>query len=119
MRDIESDVKTKMNIKALFVTLCPLRRKRWTIMLPGSMRLLALNSKQLIICSSSEQEFLSYYSLQQYRRRKQGTKQRKSIDSVAYLNKIVEKEGEDFEKLKKELSACQHLLLHTQMENGR
>ena len=35
---------------------------------------------------------------------------------MADLNKIVEEDGE---KLKKELSACQHFLVDTEMENGR
>ena len=48
-----------------------------------------------------------------------GTKQRKLSDTVADLNKIVEEEREDGEKLKEELSACQHFLVDTEMENGR
>ena len=35
------------------------------------------------------------------------------------MNQIVEEEGEDGEKLKEELSAWQHFLLNTEMENGR
>ena len=35
------------------------------------------------------------------------------------LNKIVEEEGEDGEKLREELSACQHFLVDTEMESGR
>ena len=35
------------------------------------------------------------------------------------MNKIVEGEGEDGVKLKEELSACQHFLVDTEMENGR
>ena len=35
------------------------------------------------------------------------------------LNKIVEEEGEDGEKLKEELSPYQHFLVDTEMENGR
>ena len=35
------------------------------------------------------------------------------------LNKNVEEEGEDGEKLKEELSACQHFLVGTEMKNGR
>ena len=62
--------------------------------------------KQSMVCSSSEQEFSSYYSLQQHRRQEQGAKQRKPSDTVADLNKFVEEKGEDGEKLKKELSAC-------------
>ena len=76
-------------------------------------------SKKSTVCSSCEQEFSSYYSLQQHRRKEHGAKQRKPSDTVADLNKIVEEEGEDGEKLKEELSACQHFLVNTEMENGR
>ena len=38
---------------------------------------------------------------------------------MADLNKIVEEEGEDGEKLKEELSASQLFLVDTEMENGR
>ena len=77
------------------------------------------SSKQSTVCPSCEQEFPSYYSLQQHRRKEHGAKQRKPSDTVADLNKIVEEEGEDGEKLKEELSACQHFLVDTEMENGR
>ena len=70
-------------------------------------------SKQSMVCSSCEQEFPSYYSLQQHRRKGHGAKQRKSSDTVADLNKIVEEEGDDGEKLNEELSACQHFLVDT------
>ena len=50
--------------------------------------------KQSSICSSCEQEFPSFYSFQQHRRKKHGTKQRKPSETVADLNKIVEEEGE-------------------------
>ena len=76
-------------------------------------------SKQSTVCSSCEQEFSSYYSLQQHRRKEHGAKQRKPSDTLADLNEIVEEEGEDGEKLKEELSACQHFLVNTEMENGR
>ena len=76
-------------------------------------------SKQSTVCSSCEQEFPSYYSLQQHRRKEHGAKQRKPSDTVADLNKILEREGEDGVKLKEELSACQHFLVDTEMENGR
>ena len=76
-------------------------------------------SKQSRVCSSCKKEFTSYYSPQQDRRKEQGAKQRKPSDTVADLNKIVEKEGEDGEKLKEELSAFQHFLVDTEMENGR
>ena len=38
---------------------------------------------------------------------------------MADFNKIVEEEGEDGEKLKEELSSCQHFLVDTEMENAR
>ena len=75
--------------------------------------------KQSTICPSSEQKFPSYYSLQQHQRKEHGAEQRKPSGAVADLNKIVEEEEEDGEKLKKELSAGQHFLLDTKMENGR
>ena len=77
------------------------------------------SSKQSTVCSSCEQEFPSYYSLQQHRRKEHGAKQRKTSDTVADLNKIVEEEGENDEKLKEELCTCQHFLVDTEMENGR
>ena len=51
--------------------------------------------------------------------KKHGAKKRKPSDTVADLNKIVEKEGDDGEKLKEELSACHHFLVDTELENGR
>ena len=75
------------------------------------------SSKKSTVCSSCEQEFPSYYSLQQHRRKEHGTKQRKPSDTVA--DKIAEEEGEDGEKQKEELTACQHFLVDTEMENGR
>ena len=44
-------------------------------------------------------------------------KQRKPSDTVADWNKIVEEEGDDGEKFKEELSACQYFLVDTEMEN--
>ena len=38
---------------------------------------------------------------------------------MADWNKIVEEEGEDGEKLKKELITCQNFLVDTEKENGR
>ena len=76
------------------------------------------SSKQSTVCSSCEQEFPKYYSLQQHRRKAHGNEQRKPSDTVAVLNKIVEEEGEDGEKLKEKLSACQQFLVDTEMEMG-
>ena len=74
--------------------------------------------KQSTVSSSCEKEFPSYYSLQQQRTKEHGAKQRKPSDTVADLNKIEQEEAEDGEKLKDELSACQHFLVDTDMENG-
>ena len=63
-------------------------------------------SKQSTVCSSCEKEFLSYYSIQQHRRKEHGAEQRKLSETVADMNKIVEEEGDNGEKLKEELSAC-------------
>ena len=49
--------------------------------------------KQSTVCSSCEQEFQSYYSLQQHRRKQHGAKQRKLNDTVFDINKVVEVEG--------------------------
>ena len=51
-------------------------------------------SKQSTFCSSWEQQFPSFYSLRQHRRKEHGAKQRKRSDTVADLNKIVEEEGD-------------------------
>ena len=68
-------------------------------------------SKQSTISSSCEKE--------EHRRKEQGAKQRKPSDTATVLNKIVEKEGENGEKLKEKLSTCQHFLVHTEIEKGR
>ena len=67
----------------------------------------------------AKKEIPSYYSLQQNRRKAHRAKQRQASDTVADLNKIAEEEGEDGEKLKEELSACQYFLVDIEMENGR
>ena len=59
--------------------------------------------KQSAVDSSCEQEFPSYYSLQQHRRKEHGAKQRKLSDTVADLNRIVEEEGDDGKKLRRNL----------------
>ena len=66
-------------------------------------------------CVSCEKEFPSYYSLQQHRKKDYGLKARKTKDSVADLNKIVENE-EDSDQLRDELNA---FLTDTKMEKGR
>ena len=69
---------------------------------------------KLNVCPICEQEFSSYYCLQE-----QGAKQQKPSDTFAELNRIVEEEGEDGEKFKEEFNACQLYLVDTEMENGR
>ena len=56
-------------------------------------------SKQSTVCPSCEEDFPSYHSLQQHRRKENGAKQRKRSDTVLDLNKIVEEEVEKCEKL--------------------
>ena len=51
------------------------------------------SSKQSTVCTSWEQEFSIYYSLQQHRRKEHEAKRRKDSDIVADLNKIVGKKG--------------------------
>ena len=45
--------------------------------------------------------------------------QLKFSDAVVDMNKVVEEEGEDGEKKKEEVSACQHFLVDTETVNGR
>ena len=59
------------------------------------------------------------FRITKHRRKEHGAKQWKPSDTVADLNIIVEEEGEDGEKLTKLLSACQHFLVDTELENGR
>ena len=51
-------------------------------------------------------------TLPQHQRKEHGAKQRKPFDTVADLNKIVEEEGKQGEKLK-------DVMVDTEMENGR
>ena len=112
--DIEKDVKNKRSISVQTVIFLQ-RAKGYHFARKHGQP----SSKQSTVYSSCEQEFPSFYSLQQHRRKEHGAKQRKPSDTVADLNKIVEEEREDGEKLKEELSACQHFLVDTEMENGR
>ena len=69
------------------------------------------------MCNESEKN-PSHYSLQQHRRKYHRFKARKTSDSVAYLNKILEIE-EDSDQLRNELNACQHFLTVTEIKNER
>ena len=66
----------------------------------------------------SEKRFPSYYSLQLHRKKDHGLKARKTNDSVADLNKILENE-EDSDQQRDELNTSQHFFTDTEMENGR
>ena len=108
--DIEKDVKNKRSISVQTVIFIRGAKRRWVIKLPRSM----VNG-----LSFMRTRFFNYYSLQHHRRKEHGAKKRKPSDTVAELNKIVEEEGEDGEKLKEELSAFQHFLVDREMKNGR
>ena len=66
-------------------------------------------------CVSCENEFSSYYSLKQHRKKDHGLKARKTSDSFANLNKILQNE-EDSDQLRDELNAFQHFLTDTEMD---
>ena len=72
-------------------------------------------STKSVLC---EKKFPSYYSLQQHRKKVHGLKARKTNDSVADLNKILENE-EDSDQQRDELNTSQHFFKDTEMENGR
>ena len=67
------------------------------------------------------EEFPSFYSLQQHKRRKHGTSTKVGTKSSESLKEVLESEELDRnnEQLQQELSACQHFFDNTEMENGR
>ena len=69
----------------------------------------------------SLEEFPSFYSLQQHKRRKHGTSTKIGTKSSESLKEVLESEQLDknSEQLQQELSACQHFFDNTEMENGR
>ena len=69
-------------------------------------------------CVSCEKKFPSCYSLQQHLKKDYGLKARKTSDSIADFNKILENE-EDIDQLRDELNASQHFLTDTEMDYGR
>ena len=83
-----------------------------------------MNKKQLTSsptskrCVSCDNDFPSYNSLQQHRKKYHGLKARKFSEPVADLNKIVVIE-ENSDQLRDELYACKHILTDTEMQNKR
>ena len=67
---------------------------------------------------SCEKDFPIFYSLEQLRKKDHGLKARKTSESVANFNEILEKE-EESDQLGDELNACQHFLTDTEIKNGR
>ena len=67
------------------------------------------------------EQFPSFYSLQQHKRRKHGTSTNVGKYSSEKLNEVLESEEleKDNVQLQKELSACQHFFDDTAMESGR
>ena len=67
------------------------------------------------------EEFPSFYSLQQHKRRKHGTSTKVGTKSSESLKEVLESEELDKnnEQLQQELSACKHFFDNTEMENGR
>ena len=73
------------------------------------------------VCTICLEEFPSFYSLQQHKRRKHGTSTKVGTKSSESLKEVLESEELDRnnEQLQQELSACQHFFDNTEMENGR
>ena len=111
LQDIGGDVNSRKNISVPTVTFVVRSKRRRSIMLS--------RSKNFQIPSSRRFVLLVKKSLRANTLSNNIAEQRIISDTVAELNKIVEEEGPDGEKLKQELSGCQHFLLDTEMENGR
>ena len=73
------------------------------------------------VCTICLEQFPSFYSLQQHKRRKHGTSTKGGNKSSESLKEILESEELDKnnEQLQQELSACQHFFDNTEMVNGR
>ena len=73
------------------------------------------------VCTICLEEFPSFYSLQQHKRRKHGKLTKVGTKSSENLKEVLESEELDRnnEQLQQELSACQHFFDNTEMENGR
>ena len=72
-------------------------------------------------CTVCLEEFPSFYSLQQHKRRTHGTSTKVGTKSSKKLKEVLESEelDQNNEQLQQELSACQHFFDNTEMENRR
>ena len=73
------------------------------------------------VCTVCLEEFPSFYSLQQHKRRKHKTSTKVGTKSSEKLKEVLESEelDQNNEQLQQELRACQHFFEDTEMENGR
>ena len=73
------------------------------------------------VCTLCLNEFPTFYSLQQHKRRKHGTWIKTGIKSCKRLKEVLELENLDKndERLQQELSACQHFCNKFEIKNGR
>ena len=73
------------------------------------------------VCTVCLEEFPSFFSLRQHKRRKHGTSIKVGTISSEKLKEVLESEelDQNNEQLQQELSACQHFFDDTEMENGR
>ena len=73
------------------------------------------------VCTICLEDFPSFYSLQQHKRRKQGTSTKVGTKSIKCLKEVLESEAlnKKNEQLQQELTACQDVFDNTEMEKGR
>ena len=77
-----------------------------------------MDTKLSTMCTVCLEEFPSFYSLQQHKRRTHGTSKKVGTKSSEKLKEVLESEEleKDNEQLQQELSACQHFFDDTEME---
>ena len=118
LQDIGGDVKSRKNISVPTVNFVVRSKRRRSIMLSRSKNFQVPSSRRFVLLLKNSLRANTLSNNIDGRGMEHGAKQRKTSDTVAELNKIVEEEGPDGEKLKQELSGCQHFLLDTEMEMG-
>ena len=79
------------------------------------------DTKLSTMCTLCLEEFPSFHSLQQHKKRKHGNSTKVGTKSSEKLKEVLESEEleKDNEQLQQELNACQHFFRDTEMENGR